>query len=217
MTAQQPGNISRLRWQSGTTNATVPDRRKHLWRVLLLLAFAAFMLADIWVHNQVEHALQQIVSEDLQTILETDIAALEFWMEQEKATVSSWAGDEHLHSLTQALQAQAMKSPESPRELQTAPEQMRLRELLEPLLDTDNYMGFGIINSAGLILAASADVGTVGALVDKHELAAAQFTVGVFTRCQSGVDDDIATFVTADRDRIGFAVDLQYLVTTAEA
>jgi hypothetical protein len=50
-----------------------------------------------------------------------------------------------------------MKVPESPRELQAAPEQMRLRELLEPLLDTDNYVGFGIINSAGLILAASAD------------------------------------------------------------
>ena len=151
MTARQPDDISRLHLKSGATTAPVPGRRKLLWRVFLPLVVAAFILAGYWIHNRVEDALQQIVSEDLQTILEIDIAALEFWMEQERSTVISWAGEEHLRDMTRALQQLA------PGKLQTAPQQERLRELLEPLLDTDNYVGFGIINSAGLILATGAD------------------------------------------------------------
>jgi tRNA A-37 threonylcarbamoyl transferase component Bud32 len=157
MTARQPDDISRLHWKPGATTAPVAGRRKLLWRVLLLLAIAAFMLASYWIHNRVEEALQQIVSEDLQTILEIDIAALEFWMEQERSNVISWAGEEHLRNMTQALQELASGTSDLPEKLQAAPEQARLRELLEPLLDTDNYVGFAIINSAGLILAAGAD------------------------------------------------------------
>jgi len=156
MTTQRPEGISRLRWQTGTATAAVPGHRKLLWRVLLLLAIAAIILAGYWIHNRVEDALQQIVSENLQAILKTDIAALEFWMEQERTTVISWADEEHLRELTRALQALATKTPDSPETLQAAPEQAQLRELLEPLIDTDNYVGFGIINSAGLILAAAA-------------------------------------------------------------
>jgi tRNA A-37 threonylcarbamoyl transferase component Bud32 len=157
MTARQPDNISRLHWKPGATTAPVAGRRKLLWRVLLLLAIAAFILAGYWIHNRVEEALQQIVSEDLQTILEIDIAALEFWMEQERSNVISWAGEEHLRNMTQSLQELASGTSDLPEKLQAAPEQARLRELLEPLLDTDNYLGFAIINSAGLILAAGAD------------------------------------------------------------
>ena len=150
MTARQQEGISRLRWKPGATTAPVAGRRKLLWPVLLPLAVVAFVLAGYWVHNRVENALHHIVSEQLQTILEIDIAALEFWMQQESSTVISWAGEEHLRDMTQALQELA------PEKLQTAPEQARLRELLEPLLDTDDYVGFGIFNSAGLILAAGA-------------------------------------------------------------
>jgi len=157
MTARQPDDISRLHWKPGATTAPVPGSRKHLWRVLLLLAIVAILLAGTWIHKRVEEALHHIISGDLQTILEIDIAALEFWMDQERSTVIAWAGEEHLRDMTRALQGLASGAPDLPGKLQTAPEQERLRELLEPLLDTDNYVGFGIINSAGLILAAGAD------------------------------------------------------------
>ena len=145
-----------MRWQSGTATAAVPGHHKHLWGVLLLLTIGAFILAGYWIHNRVEDALQQIVSEDLQTILEIDIAALEFWMEQERATVISWAEEAHLRELTRGLQALATATEGSPEKLQAAPQQALLRELLEPILDTDNYMGFGIISTTGLFLAVSA-------------------------------------------------------------
>ncbi len=163
MTTQQPGNISRLRWQSGVTTSAVSDPRRHWWKVLLLLAVTAFILTGIWIHNRVEEALHQIISEDLQTILATDVAALEFWMGQERATVNSWAEEEHLRSMTQALQKRAASASDPAPELQSAPEQARLRELLEPLLDPDSYLGFAIVNSAGLILAtAAADERIIG-------------------------------------------------------
>ena len=156
MTARQPDDISRLHWKPGATPALVPGHRKLLWRVFLLLAIVAILLAGTWIHNRVEDALLQIVSEDLQTILEIDIAALEFWVEQERANVISWAEEDNLRELTQALQELALRAPGLPEKLQMAPEQARLRELLEPLLDTDDYMGFAIINTAGLILATAA-------------------------------------------------------------
>jgi len=153
MTSQQPENISRLRWQPGTTTSALPRPRKRWWKILLVLVVTAFVLTGIWIHDRVEGALHQIISENLQTILATDIAALEFWMEQERATVDSWAENENLRTLTQALQKLAATSSDPAQALQSAPEQARLRELLEPLLDPDSYLGFGIINSAGLILA----------------------------------------------------------------
>ena len=157
MTEQRPEGISRLRRNPGATAAAVSGRRKYLWQLLLLLAIAVLVLAGYRVHRQVETALHHMVSEDLQTILKIDIAALEFWMEQERSGVRSWADEEHLRSLTQALQVLAAKTPESPGQLQAAPEQAQLRELLEPLVDTDDYLGFAIINSAGLILATTAN------------------------------------------------------------
>ena len=156
MSSQHPGNLSRLRWQTGTTTSAAPDRRKHWWKLLLVLAITAFVFTGIWIHNRVEDALHQIISEDLQTILAADIAALEFWMAQERATVDSWAEDAKLRKLTQALQQLAATTAEPVRDLQSAPQQARLRELLEPLLDPDSYLGFAIVNSAGLILATTA-------------------------------------------------------------
>jgi hypothetical protein len=156
MTTQRPGGISRLRWQSGTASAAVPGSRKYLWRVLPLLAVVLFILSGIRIHNQVEEALHQVVSENLQAILETDIAAIEFWMEQERSNVISWAEEENLRDITQALQTLAVSTSTPTRDLPMAPEQTHLRELLEPLVDTDNYLGFAIINSTGLILATGA-------------------------------------------------------------
>jgi hypothetical protein len=154
MTSQQSGNISRLRWQPGTTTSAVPAPRRHWWKFLLALAVTAFVLTGIWIHDRVEGALHQIISENLQTILATDIAALEFWMGQERATIDSWAENENLRILTQALQKLVATSSDPVRQLQSAPEQAHLRDLLEPLLDPDSYLGFAIVNPAGLILAA---------------------------------------------------------------
>jgi hypothetical protein len=122
-----------------------------------LLTVTIFILAGTWIHNQVEEALHQIISENLQAILKTDIAAIEFWMEQERSNVISWAEEENLREITQALQTLAVSTSTPTRDLPMAPEQARLRDLLEPLLDTDNYLGFAIINSTGLILATGAN------------------------------------------------------------
>lgn len=157
MSTQPAGDVSRLRWQPTVASATALIQRKHLWLVLPLLTATLFLLAGAWIHNQVEDALHGIIAEHLQAILETDIAAIEFWMEQERSNVISWSEEENLRGITQALQTLAVSTSTPTRDLPMAAEQARLRELLEPLIDTDNYLGFAIINSAGLILAASAN------------------------------------------------------------
>jgi hypothetical protein len=145
--------IGGLRWLGAAATTTNTTRRKLLWRALLLLGVAGLILAGSWIHNRVGDALHHIVSENLQAILETNITTLEFWLEDERASAVSWAEETHLRTMTQSLNAQAS----DPDALQAAPEQARLRELLEPLVDTDDYLGFAIIDTTGLILAASDD------------------------------------------------------------
>ena len=145
--------IGGLNWLSSAATTTNTTRRKLLWRTLLLLGVAGLILAGTWIHNRVGDALHHIVSENLQAILETNITTLEFWLEDERASAVSWAEETHLRAMTQSLNAQAP----DPGTLQAAPEQARLRELLEPLIDTDDYLGFAIIDTTGLILAASDD------------------------------------------------------------
>jgi len=157
MPTQRPENITRLRWQSSAATAGLPARRKRLWQTLLLLIIAAGILAGGWIHNRVGDALRHIVSENLVTILQTNITSLEFWLAQEKSTVISWTEEANLRSLTQRLQAQAVAVRDTPHQLRAAPEQARLRSLLEPLIDTDDYVGFAIVDASGLILAASED------------------------------------------------------------
>ena len=65
--------------------------------------------------------------EVVQAILETNITTLEFWLEDERASAVSWAEETHLRAITQSLNAQAP----DPGTLQAAPEQARLRELLD--------------------------------------------------------------------------------------
>ena len=153
MPAHRPESISRLRWQSSTATAPLPASRKRLWQLLLPLAIAALIAAGIWIHNRVGDALHHIVSENLQAILETNITTLEFWLEDERANAVSWAEEKHLRAITRKLNAQAS----SPGAIRAAPEQALLRELLEPLVDTDDYLGFAIVDTTGLILAASED------------------------------------------------------------
>ncbi len=157
MAAPRTQTISRLRWQTAATSASATRRRNLLWRGLLLLAIAGGILAGAWIHNRVGDALRHIVSENLVAILQTNIASLEFWLEQEKSNIISWAEEANLQRLTQRLQEQALASPDAPGQLVKAPEQAQLRSLLEPLLDTDDYLGFAIVNAAGLILATSED------------------------------------------------------------
>jgi len=163
MTSQQPGTISRLRWNPDTSTYTAPAAGTHWWKILLAVSIAIIIAAGIWIHNQVESGLHQIISEDLNTILATDIAALEFWMEQEQGTVESWAEDGNIRLLTQSLQKLAASTSDTATSLPSAKEQQQLRELLEPLLDPDSYLGYAVINQSGLILsAAKADAQIIG-------------------------------------------------------
>jgi hypothetical protein len=157
MAETQPQNISRLRWQSSATGASATRRRNLLWRGILLFAIACVILAGGWIHNRVEDALRHIVSENLAAILQTDIASLEFWLDQEISNIISWSEEANLRDLTQRLHEQAVSSPDTSLQLRSAPEQASLRSLLEPLVETDDYLGFAIIDTSGLILASSDD------------------------------------------------------------
>ncbi len=157
MSAPQPEANTRFRWKSATAASARTARNRWLRAIILLLVVAGIIVAGLWIHNRVKQALHHVATESLLTILSTDITALEFWLEQEKTNALSWAEEARLVAMTQRLHARAAASLDAPGELQAAPEQARLRQLLEPLLDTDAYLGFIIVEPTGLVLSASED------------------------------------------------------------
>jgi len=152
--AEKIGGLRRL---SAAVTTASPARTRLLRRALLLPGIAGLLLAGVWMEDRVEAELHHVISQQLVAILQTDIAALQFWLEQERATAVAWAEDEQLHDLAASLHRRADARVNEAGELRAAPEQAQLRELLDPLLDTDNYLGFVIIDASGLILAGNGE------------------------------------------------------------
>src|SRR4051794_13758678 len=85
-----------------TVEATGRFLRRHLWACPVI---AAIMLGVVgWLVNHiVENALRQRRSDELTTLLNADIAALNAWMADQRSTAELMAFDERLGASVQDL------------------------------------------------------------------------------------------------------------------
>lgn len=150
-------DATKFRW-SQPKGAT--GRRLLLRRVALFVGLATAVLllvTGFWIQRSTEEALRDKLQASLETVLATDVAALEFWIENELSHVSDWSEQPDIQELTARLVELATDSKDVSGDLLAAPELVELRNMLEPLVFSDNYNGFGIVNSDGLVLAMQDD------------------------------------------------------------
>ncbi len=155
-------------------NKTITDSKKFRWsqpkgatgrrlllrRVALLAGLATAVLLFVvgfLIHHATEAALRDKLQVSLETILATDVAALEFWIENELSNVSDWSEQPDVHELTARLVDIAADSKDVSGDLLAARELTQLRDIFAPLVESDNYNGFGIVNSEGVVLAMQSD------------------------------------------------------------
>lgn len=128
--------------------------------VIALIAAACLSLLGWVTHYEVRQATQNVLSEGFHTILEADATALEIWLENEKATLRSWASEWRLRKLAADLVRLAASNPDSRETLLTASELAELRWMLEAASNEDD-LGFAVVDRSGLLVATHRDE-TVG-------------------------------------------------------
>ncbi len=147
-------NAAKFRWALEPR----PARAAEWWRNPVLvagLAAAALVVGGFWIHHATEDALRDKLREGLDTVVATSAAALSFWIENELSSAHDWSEVPAVRAAAQRLAALAAGSPDPGDQLLASSEHAELLTTLEPLSDSDDYDGFGLVGRDGTVLAAS--------------------------------------------------------------
>ncbi|WP_235934745.1 serine/threonine protein kinase [Candidatus Laterigemmans baculatus] len=116
-----------------------------------------------WAHRLVEREMKANLAGQLQALLDTEVAALEIWLADQRADAESLGHDQTVRTTVAKLADTAEQNPESvAAELLTSPDRSVLREHLRPWLETHGAQGFAVVGRSGLVLAGDTDYGIGG-------------------------------------------------------
>jgi tRNA A-37 threonylcarbamoyl transferase component Bud32 len=123
------------------------------------LVLVALIAGGIWSHYGIESAMRQILRDQLQTVLDADITALELWLEEQKADAEHWAEQPDVREQIQELVrlSRSDLSPAATRQtLLDSTAMAELRESLQVYLDDDetHHTAYAITDRSGLVLGA---------------------------------------------------------------
>ena len=127
-----------------------------------LFAVAVLALAGFWMHHATEQALREKLQLGLETVLDTSLASLEFWVENEISNISDWSEQPQIQTAASQLAVLSGAGGDISQQLLASPQLEALRRVLEPLVDSDNHDGFVLVGPGGTVLA-SVDDENVGA------------------------------------------------------
>lgn len=163
-------HVKKFRWAhaTGAENSRVLSSQAVLLIGLLLAVL--LVAAGFWIHHETEEALHAKLHLGLETVLQTDVAALEFWLENEISNFSDWAEQSPIRTAAKQLVAQTEESGDHGNMLRNAPSLAELRVLLEPLISGDDYHGFALVSGDGIVLAAVEDT-YLGQVLSKQGMA----------------------------------------------
>jgi hypothetical protein len=136
--------------------ATARFLRRQLWAWPII---AAVLLGGIgwWVDHCVEHSLREQRATDLNVMVDASVNALRVWMGEQKVNVELVAEDEQLRPLVTDLLRIAGTTPMTERQLLQAKAQQALRDRLKRPVQVCGYVGFVVVSSDGVVLAADQD------------------------------------------------------------
>lgn len=160
------GMASRLLVSASKLQATAQFLRKQLW-VWPIIAAVLFGSAGWWVFHSVENAMRDERSTDLNVMVETSVAALHVWMDDQRDNAQLLADDGELREGIEQLLSLADGSPTADRQLLQSPAQESLRLRLNQRIKQCGYVGFFIVSPESLVLAADIDA-PVGKPVDGY-------------------------------------------------
>jgi eukaryotic-like serine/threonine-protein kinase len=150
------GRFGQLQVGSVTTRAAGRFFRRHLW-VWPIVGAVLLGGAGWWVNRSVEDAMRRQRVTDLNTILDASVNSLRVWLGEQQINVQLFTGDEQLRPLVRELVGLENGTPGSVRQLMQTSAQSSLRARLAERLRLSGYVGFVLVSSGGVIIAADQD------------------------------------------------------------
>ena len=128
--------------------------RKAIWAWPII---AAIILGGIGLilRSAVEQSIQDDIASGMETILDTEIAALKFWVKGEEKAATSAAVDPTVISQTKKLLQLAAKPDVSQLDLLQSSELKLLRDNLTPFCEASDYQGWIIVSPEQKVIASA--------------------------------------------------------------
>ncbi|MGD8330127.1 MAG: serine/threonine protein kinase [Acidobacteriota bacterium] len=151
-----------------TTTGRLAAMGFRFWFIPLL----AVLIGGVgwWTRTEIEATLKERIEQNLVTILDTDVEALEFWLESKRDAALVLADRTTVRGLVTELVTAVQERGESPEALRTIAATAPLREYLSSAMEHYSFGGFGVISRSGLLLATANDAYT-GLRFDVDQLA----------------------------------------------
>ncbi len=127
--------------------------RKQIW-IWPLIAVVGLGLLGWWVRGIVEGTLKRQLAQQLETLLATDVTALEAWLKAQENQVTDTAANAQVKALVTQLVELSASSGSQAETLLQAPQAVELRNVLKSWLKADSFDGFIVLDREGLVLAA---------------------------------------------------------------
>ena len=109
-------------------------------------------LLGYWTYAGVRNSLREVRAGGLQTVLATEVSALQIWVDEKKADAARWAGDAQVRGYVRQLTALARAGGPASR-FCDAPVRLHLAEVLKRVLRDEGSATFNVIDKNGLIIA----------------------------------------------------------------
>ena len=128
--------------------------RKNLW-LWPLLAALALVAAGLWLRSSIETAMREDMAEEVQTLLNTSVAAVELWMNTEQVQAQQVANETEIRRIANELRkvAAGVSGDEAVAALNQSELQGELKRALRSVLSGGRYAGYVLADTNGLVLA----------------------------------------------------------------
>jgi len=120
-------------------------------------SIAVVIALGLWVYQVVRTSMYDIRSAGLATLLNTQVGALELWIEDQTASARQWANDPGVHALILDLVRRSESPGADARYLCGLPERRQLLGRLEPFVKDDRGTAVNVIDRSGRVLASRSD------------------------------------------------------------
>lgn len=122
--------------------------------ITLIITFILLLVLGYWTHSNVKGSLEEIRSEELRTVLNADVLALESWIEDFQNSVRFWSRTPEVSDEITYLLSYG-NCDECIERLQFSPWQDTLTGILKPYLENTRSAGYNIFDLDGYEVASN--------------------------------------------------------------
>ena len=145
--------------------------QKRIWLIPVAVA-AVVMVTGWWCNTEVRRAIEDQLENELESLINADVTALNIWIDNQLRFVSTLASEDKVKTLALNVVNRASTDGTEGVDLRTYDEVRALREYVDPRLH-EMRLGFVVIDPDGVIIAAPFD-GILGDQLHDEALATYQ-------------------------------------------